>query len=275
MPGEQDDDRILWIEIESLDLSAWNSRREELEADDELIRSVERFGILQPVGVRLTKDRGKAYTLVYGFRRVDAARKAGLEVVPARYFSITEDEALAVNLGENYHRKTLRPWELAQAIYEIRERTSLDVKEIAKAVGCSEGYAGQLLKVRTRLAPVIWEQFRTWGITHRVPWEDLVSLCAHPWDEQIERWNLAQDQYQGARRGCEYRPGTAKVRKMLKRLEEHPDVVREGAAFSAGARYALRVVLGLEVWRHGGVLTGRRRRARVRARDLKGKDETQ
>ena len=151
------------------------------------------------------------------------------------------------------------------------EKGQITATEAAERVGMSPEYASQLVRVRKRLAPVLWEQFQKWGVTKKIPWKDLIELSSYPWETQIEKWNEAHDLYEGARRGHEYKPGPSKLRKMLKRIEADPSVMREGLGFAAGAKYALRVALGEEAWRHGGVASSRIRRERAKARKQKRK----
>lgn len=260
--------RIEYLHPESILLDGWNSRRVEVEPDPELVASVRELGVLEPVGVRWEEGP----TCVYGFRRVRAARAAGLEAIPCVYVEGDETIQRLANIAENYHRRNLRPWELAESLHELSQATGEAPEELGRKAGVSPEYAAQLVRVRRRLAPMVWAQFCAWGVTMKVPFSDLVNLSGLPWDTQIEEWNRAHDWYGGARRGSEYRPGPAKVRKMLARVEEHPDVFREGPGFAAGVRYALRVVAGKEAWRHGGVASLRARRARAKARAGKGKN---
>ena len=253
-----------------IDLSGWNARRENLEPDEELVRSVGLHGVLEPVGVRVLElPKGKElFRCVYGFRRTKAAIMAGLSMIPIVACDFEKEEVAykTANVSENYHRSNLRPWELAQALFELEQETGLEPSELGERVGMSGDYATQLVRVRKRLAPVLWEQFCKWGVTKKIPWKDLIELSSHPWETQVEKWNEAHDLYEGARRGHEYKPGPSKLRKMLKRIEADPSVMREGPGFASGARYALRVALGEEAWRHGGVATSRVRRMRAKAR---------
>lgn len=261
---------MAFLNVVEIASDGWNARRCDLAPDDELLKSIMAQGVLEPIGVQHVQE---GYRCIYGFRRLAAARALKMQTIPAIIHDDMVDDlqVMAANLAENYQRRNLRPWEMAQALFEMHQASGLEGKELGPLVGMSPEHAVNLLRVRRKLAPVIWEQFVTWGVTHKVPFQDLVDLCAHPWDEQIERWNRAHDWYQGARRGCEYRPGPAKMKKMLKRLDEHPEAFREGPGFAAGARYALRVALGQEPWRHGGVATLQTRRQRAKNR-LKGSD---
>ena len=255
--------RVLMVETVRVHLSSMNARKEGTEPDSELLDSIRSNGILVPVGVQ---EDGDEWACVWGHRRIRAAQILGLEHVPAVVVALNPERAKIANLVENYNRKPLRQWEVAEALLELHQLTGLEGKELGELVGMSPEFAQALLRIRRRLAPQIWNQFKLWGLTNKVRFVDLVELAGLPWDEQIERWNKAHDWIEGARRGCEYKPGKAKLRKMLARLESSPEVVREGIGFAAGAKYALRVAIGLEPWRHGGVVATKTRRARAKAR---------
>ena len=73
--------RIEYIDIEKIVTGKFTLRRHfDQEKIDRLTRSVENFGVLQPVTVR---KFGKSYELISGERRVMAAKAAGLSTVPA------------------------------------------------------------------------------------------------------------------------------------------------------------------------------------------------
>ncbi|HTM05376.1 MAG TPA: ParB N-terminal domain-containing protein [Vicinamibacterales bacterium] len=60
----------------------------------ELVQSIMRNGVLEPVLLRAGSERP---VLVSGRRRVSAAIRAGLKVIPALVVTLTDEEALAVN----------------------------------------------------------------------------------------------------------------------------------------------------------------------------------
>src|SRR5581483_7202404 len=87
--------------------------RREIDAAtvDELAKSLQHQGVLQPVLVR--KD-GSRYRLIAGERRWRAAQKAGLKELPALLREATDSEAFELAIVENLQREDLRPLELAE-----------------------------------------------------------------------------------------------------------------------------------------------------------------
>jgi len=97
---------------------------------EELTASVREHGVLQPVLVRpIQTDEGAewqqsradaggipSYVLVAGNRRLEAAKRAGREMVPAVIRVATRDEAFVLNLVENIQRENLSGAERVRAI---------------------------------------------------------------------------------------------------------------------------------------------------------------
>jgi len=82
---------------------------------DTLVESLREHGLLHPVGVRPLPD-GR-FELVFGARRVAAARWLGWRVVQASLHLHLDDEpALVAGLAENLHRKDLAPRERVAAL---------------------------------------------------------------------------------------------------------------------------------------------------------------
>jgi ParB/RepB/Spo0J family partition protein len=262
----------------AISLNGYNARATDArEPDEHLLASIRELGVLEPPGVRFSphddethsSELDESVSCVYGFRRVLAARILELTEIPVVWVADKDGSDRVANLAENLHRKNLRTWEIAQALHELAEETGQGSVELGLRIGLSEKYVANLLRMRRKLAPDVWRQVQTWGVSEKLSIEFLIEICALPWDEQIERYNQALDLSHGARRGNEVAPGRAKIRKMLARVEQRSDVFREGQGFAAGVKYALRVVLGREAWRHGGVVSDRTRRRRHQER--KGK----
>jgi ParB family transcriptional regulator, chromosome partitioning protein len=101
---------------------------------DELVASIRRHGVLQPVVARPTES---GYQIVAGERRFKAAQAAGLATIPAVVREISDREALEVALIENLRREDLNPMERARAYIRMSEEFGLTQEEIADAIGGS------------------------------------------------------------------------------------------------------------------------------------------
>ena len=75
---------------------------------EQLAASIRDKGILQPV---LVRDTGSSLELVAGERRYQAAKRAGLETIPAVVRELSDEQALEIALTENLSREDLNPVE--------------------------------------------------------------------------------------------------------------------------------------------------------------------
>jgi ParB family chromosome partitioning protein len=96
-----------------------------------LADSIRVHGVLQPVVLRSVGDR---FELVVGERRWRAARKAGLDAIPAVVAEIDAQDRLEVALVENVQRRDLNPIELGIAFRALAD-TGATQDEIGRRVG--------------------------------------------------------------------------------------------------------------------------------------------
>ena len=109
-------------------------RRFDSDGLEEMARSIEVFGIVQPIIVRSV---GTEYELVAGERRWRAARAAGLEKVPAIIRDSTETDSLEMALIENLHRYDLNGIEEANAFQQLLDDFGITHEELSRRVGKS------------------------------------------------------------------------------------------------------------------------------------------
>ena len=83
---------------------------------DRLVESIEEHGVMTPVYIRPI-DGG--YEVISGHRRIHAAKRAGLDTVPAIEMDMTRDEAAIALVDSNLHRERLLPSEKAFA-YKLK-----------------------------------------------------------------------------------------------------------------------------------------------------------
>ena len=81
------------------------------EALEELADSIRTLGVIQPITVKRTDD-GR-YLIISGERRWRAARKAGLESLPAYIREVDDENLHAMALVENIQREDLNAIEIA------------------------------------------------------------------------------------------------------------------------------------------------------------------
>ena len=108
------------MDIDLIDPNPYQPRtRFREEALEELSRSIQASGIIQPLVLR---KMGARYHLIAGERRWRAAQRAGLQRVPAVLRDISDEQVLEITLVENLQREDLNPVEEARAARCGRER---------------------------------------------------------------------------------------------------------------------------------------------------------
>ncbi len=133
------------IPVSSIRANAYQPREhfdEELLA--ELTASIREVGVLQPVLVRPADD---GYELIAGERRWRAARRAGLQTIPALVRQADDATSLEHALVENIHRSDLNALEEAAAYQQLIEDFDLTHEEIAQRVGKSRASITNMLRL--------------------------------------------------------------------------------------------------------------------------------
>lgn len=85
------------------------------EEMNNLIKSVQEYGIMSPLIVRPLENKTDEYEIISGHRRFRAAQKAGLTEVPAYIYAVNRDEAAIMLVDSNLHREHILPSEKAFA----------------------------------------------------------------------------------------------------------------------------------------------------------------
>jgi ParB family chromosome partitioning protein len=99
---------------------------------NELARSIQANGIVQPIVVRRAGDR---YQIIAGERRWRAAQRVGLHRVPAVIRDVPDEKLLELALIENIQRQELNSIEEALAYRNLVDNIGLTQETIAERVG--------------------------------------------------------------------------------------------------------------------------------------------
>lgn len=126
-----------------------------------LAASIRELGVLQPVLVRPVDGR---YELIAGERRWRAARRAGLERIPAVVRTIDDSTALEQAVVENLHRQDLNPLEEAGAYQQLIEDFGLTQDQVARRVGRSRSSVANILRL-FQLPPSVQRMVRDGQLT--------------------------------------------------------------------------------------------------------------
>lgn len=131
--------------------------RSVFDEDDmaELVHSVREIGVLQPIVVRLSTEKGgEPFELVMGERRWRAVQAAGLDTIPAIIRDTTDDDLLRDALLENLHRSQLNPLEEAAAYQQLLEDFGTTHEQLADRIGRSRPQVSNTLRL-LKLPPLV------------------------------------------------------------------------------------------------------------------------
>jgi ParB family chromosome partitioning protein len=115
------------------------------EALVSLAASIQAVGVLQPILVRQTGPQ--EYELIAGERRWRAARRAGLQTIPAIVRATEDVRSLEQALVENLHREDLTPLEEAAAYQQLVEEFGHTQEEVAQRVGKSRSAVANTMRL--------------------------------------------------------------------------------------------------------------------------------
>lgn len=114
---------------------------------DELIDSIQQYGVRQPISVRPESD--DKYIIISGERRWTASQQAGLTEIPAIIVTepLTDDRRMALQLIENIQREDLSPIDRAKAFLELKRLSGKPWREVDELVGIGESRRLQLMRL--------------------------------------------------------------------------------------------------------------------------------
>ena len=121
-------------------------RKRDRDGHRELQNSIEQFGVLTPITVRLAPDGTGDYLLIKGQGRTLACRLLGIDTIPAVIVddAYAETEKVQQFLVENVARLKMRPVDRALLIHRARQAGE-ETAEIAKRFGVSPATVRRLL----------------------------------------------------------------------------------------------------------------------------------
>ncbi|HYB61470.1 MAG TPA: ParB/RepB/Spo0J family partition protein [Methylomirabilota bacterium] len=141
------------IDIDLIEPSPYQPRtRFREESLEELARSIQNSGIIQPLLLRKVGDR---FQLIAGERRWRAAQRAGLHRVPAILREVPEELALEITLVENIQREDLNPVEQARAFERLMNEFRLTQEDVAIRTGKDRASVANSLRLLRLEKPLL------------------------------------------------------------------------------------------------------------------------
>jgi ParB family chromosome partitioning protein len=124
------------VSIEFIEANPFNPRTHfEKEALNELCKSIETYGIIQPLTVRkLGRDK---YQLISGERRFRASQLNGISEVPCYIRIANDQEMLEMALVENIQRENLNAIEIAVSYERLLEECNFTQEQLSEKIAKS------------------------------------------------------------------------------------------------------------------------------------------
>jgi ParB family chromosome partitioning protein len=158
------------------------------EALAALAESIREVGVLQPV---LVREAGDGFELIAGERRWRAARRVGLQTIPAIIRHADDATSLQQAIIENVQRESLNPLEEAAAYQQLIEDFALTHDDVAARVGRSRATVTNTLRV-LQLPPSI-QRYLQDGSLRMGHAKALLATPDRAFQEQLAKRAVAED----------------------------------------------------------------------------------
>lgn len=150
-----------YFNLGDIRISKTNRKRFSQAKLDELAASIKAKGVAQPILLRRvepTADEPQQFEIVAGERRFRASIIAGLLTIPAMLRTLTDVEALELQILENLQRDDPHPLEEAEGYERLMLERNFDVDQLAAKLSKSRSYVYGRLKL-CALTTTVREQF--------------------------------------------------------------------------------------------------------------------
>ena len=145
---------------------------------EELSKSIQEYGVLQPITVR-QKDNG--YELVAGERRLRAAKLAKLETIPAIINNMSDQHSAVLALLENLQREDLNFIEESLGYENLIKEHNFTQQQLAEKLGKNQSTIANKLRI-LKLPDTVKQYLVENGLTERharallkLPTEELIN----------------------------------------------------------------------------------------------------
>ena len=150
LSGSEDSSRIVWIATDKIRPNRAQPRVNfESNAALRLADSVRRYGILQPLTVRVIENAqdGRCFEIIAGERRFRAAVMLQMQSVPCVIMEADERKSAELALVENLLRQDLNFFEMAKAIRRLIDSFELTQEEVAKRLSLTQSAVANKLRL--------------------------------------------------------------------------------------------------------------------------------
>jgi len=118
--------------------------RTELGNINELVESIKKRGVLEPI---LVRPKGVKFEIIAGERRFMACKAAGINEMPCIEMDVHDQEAMEIALIENLQRKDLDVFEEAEGLQALVDLYSYSHQEVADKIGKARSTITEILAI--------------------------------------------------------------------------------------------------------------------------------
>ncbi|MCB1159977.1 MAG: ParB/RepB/Spo0J family partition protein, partial [Leptospiraceae bacterium] len=132
------------INISEIKPAEIQPRLERLKGVEELAKSLEAEGLLQPIVV--TREGGN-YIIIAGERRYHAAKSLGWRDIECKILNRNAKEVYRLAVIENLQRENLSPYEEIEALHILKSHHKYTDESLGNLFGKSRSYMSELLSI--------------------------------------------------------------------------------------------------------------------------------
>lgn len=182
-------DKLIRVAVSSLQRNPSNPQSR--VADEELIQSIDQYGIRTPLLVK-TNGAPDKFVIIAGERRWDAAKRLKLDEVPVIVTEFDGKDADAFILVDNIHRKNMNMYEEYQVITLLLK--TLNIAQVASKLKKSTLYVTRRMNLGNLIKPIVdaITNENTQGLTERIVF--LLAQCSQSIQKKI--WEDIHEEYQ-------------------------------------------------------------------------------
>ncbi len=114
--------------------------RQNFDGLGDLVQAIKVQGFTTRLRVRPDIEQPGFFQLVFGERRLRAAKEAGLTAVPCEIAEHSDDEMIEIGLAENIQRRDLEPLEEAYAFRTLIDFRGYSIRRLAERIGKDKSY---------------------------------------------------------------------------------------------------------------------------------------
>lgn len=112
---------------------------------DELAEAIQQLGFFGTLPVRPHPATPDRYQIVFGERRLRAARQAGLEQIPCIVQDYSDDQLVEIGLAENIQREDLNPLDEAAALQGFVSQRGYSIRTLGERIGKGKSWVQERL----------------------------------------------------------------------------------------------------------------------------------